>query len=168
MLSDRVLVFEKTSDECLVEYGDIQGVQGVVFAERPAGNDFGADGLKELRRHARPARARVFLASGLRPALDANSLVPAIAACRRVKHRGRHPHFGDLREPIVDLAEQLRHLLGLLRAQRWIDPCDITGPGLEAEILMLRVSQALRQQCGRREQHQRHRRLWWRQCPGPG
>jgi hypothetical protein len=53
-------------------------------------------------------------------------------------------------------AEEWLHLLGLEVAQGWIDPGDETVFVLEAEVLMLEIAQALGEQRGRGEQHERH------------
>ena len=113
VLPNRVLVFEKVPDECLVDYSDVQRVCCVVLIKRPAQHNLGADGLEESGHHARPACARVFLGRGLGPALDANSLIPAIAAHRRIQHGGRRPHSGNLFQAVVNPAEELLHLFGL-------------------------------------------------------
>src|SRR6202034_2371954 len=69
-------------------------------------------------------------------------------------------HTGNLTETVVNPAEQLLHLFGLERAECGIDRQEITALGLEAEVLVFEIAQALRQQRSGREQYQRHCRLY--------
>ena len=159
MLTDWILAFEKPTDKSFVDNRDIGRRRRIVFIEGAAHDHFGVDGFKESRHRSHIACACVFFGTGLGPALDANSVVPAIARHRRVQRRRRHSHSGDLSQCIIDLPKLLRHLLGLVSAEGRIDPRNETSLRVEAEILMLEIAQALRQQRRGRQQYQRHRCL---------
>ncbi len=116
--------------------------RGVVLRNRPAQNDPGPYGFEEPRHHARERRAGVFLGPGLRPALHANPVVPAIARHGRVERRSHHAYPGNLQQAVVNLPEQRLQLLRLIVAQHGVDPCDVAVLGFESEILVLQIAQA--------------------------
>src|SRR5438132_9689394 len=87
--------------------------------------------------------ARVFFSAWLRPAFDANTVVPTVTRHWRIERRRRHSHTGNLEKAVVDLPEHWLHLLQFVIAQHRIDPGDITVLRFESEVLMFQVSQAL-------------------------
>ena len=154
VLPDRVLVFEESLCESFVDDGDLARGRGVVLGDGPAKHHFRAQGFEEARHHARPTGACIFLGARLRPARDANAVVPTIASHGRVERGSHHPHAGNLAQAIVNLPEQRLHLFRLVGAQHGIDPGDIAALGLKAEILVLQVAQALAQKSRRGQQHE--------------
>ncbi len=156
MLSDRVLAFEELPGKGLVDHGHLACCRGVLLRNGPAQDDFCAQGLEESWHHSRPSRARVFLGPRLRSALDANAVVPAISRHGRIECRRHHPHAGNPKQAIVNLPEQGLQLLRLVVAEHGINRGDVPAFGLESEILVLQIAQALAEQRRRGEQYQGH------------
>src|SRR5262245_10615635 len=159
MLTDRVLVFEEASNEGFVDDGDRASRGGVLLFDVAALRDFCADSFKEAGHDAGPAGASVFLGPGFRAACDTNALVPTIAAHGRIESGSDHAHSGYTQEALVDTAEELFHLFGLVAAERRVDGDEIAVLRFEPKILALEIAQALAEQGGGGEQNERHRGL---------
>src|SRR5262249_54156376 len=99
-------------------------------------------------------------------------LVPTIAAHGRIESGSDHAHSGYTQEALVDTAEELFHLFGLVAAERRVDGDEIAVLRFEPKILALEIAQALAKQSGGGEQSERHpgvgnNQCFWRDGPAP-
>ena len=92
-------------------------------------------------------------------AFDVNRLSPVVAFHRAIERETDAAHAGDRCEIVVELAVEGIELGRFVSRHLRIDVQDVAVCGLEPELLMLHISQALRQQSRSAQQHQRQRRL---------
>src|ERR1700722_15568608 len=111
MLPDRVLAFEESPRERFIDHRYLSRSLRVLLLQRPAPQNLRVDRLEEPWHYPRPARTGVLSRPWLRPPLDANPVVPAVAGHRRIKCRCHHPYPWYLHETIVDSSEHRLHLL---------------------------------------------------------
>src|SRR5690348_11534176 len=77
----------------------------------------------------------------------------------RLKYRTNATHAGDSAKAVFDFAEERYELLLLVAGILRIDRSQITAAGLESEVLVLPIAQALAEHRSCAQQYQRHSRL---------
>ena len=90
---------------------------------------------------------------------------PNPAVKRRFEYAAHHAHAWDGPQLVFDFVEQWSELLLPVAREPRIDPDQIPAMGIESEVLVLAIAQALAEHCRCAKQDERHSRLHDHQRP---
>ncbi len=144
-----ILLREEFAGKCLIDHSDLLRRRRIFSIDGTSAQQSSADSLEIMRADA---VIRSVVAFSGRPAFDVNDVIPVVTPHGTVKRVTGAEHAGNARKLILKLLIESIELIRFISGQRRVYPDDQPSVWIEAEILILDVSQAFSQQACANEQ----------------
>src|SRR5262249_5664439 len=143
-----------------IDQGNAAGRRRVLFIDGAALHDLGADSVKVSWAHTHPGGAMVALSGHRwRIPIDINALSPIVAFHRAINGKTHLLNARDRGDILMQLTIELLQPFEFVSSHLWINVKNVAVSGIKAEVPMLHVCKAAREQTGCTQQHQRERSL---------